>query len=60
MKNLYLVFIVMLLLFSCGIGNSKRQFDLTKIPSPILLKGNDSVAYRDPAVLFCNDRFYLF
>ena len=41
-------------------GHSIGRFDLDKISSPIVLRGNDSIAYRDPAVLFYNDTFYLF
>ncbi len=37
-----------------------QQNKLESLSSPIIFKGNDSVAYRDPAVLFHKKIFYLF
>lgn len=36
------------------------MFDYAKIPSPILLRGDDKTAYRDPAAYYDGRRFYLF
>lgn len=36
------------------------MFDFSKIKSPIILKGSDKTAYRDPAVWYENGKFYLF
>ena len=36
------------------------MFDFQKIPSPILFEGDESNAYRDPAVYYENGTFYLF
>ncbi len=36
------------------------MFDFNRIKSPIIFKGSDKTAYRDPAVYFENGRFYLF
>ncbi len=36
------------------------MFDFNRIKSPIIFKGGDKTAYRDPAVYFENGRFYLF
>ena len=33
---------------------------LSKLTSPVIFKGDDKTAYRDPAVLFHKGRFYLF
>lgn len=33
---------------------------LNELKSPIIFKGNDSTAYRDPAILFHNNVFYMF
>ena len=33
---------------------------LKDINSPVLFKGDEKTAYRDPAVLFHNDQFFLF
>ena len=33
---------------------------LKALKSPVILKGNDSIAYRDPAILFHQNVFYLF
>ncbi|MDR2936653.1 MAG: hypothetical protein LBU80_04855 [Rikenellaceae bacterium] len=45
------------LLPGCG---KQAGYDLTEIKSPIIFKGDSLTAYRDPAVLFHNGRFYLF
>lgn len=37
-----------------------QQNKLASLRSPIIFKGNDSLAYRDPAVLYHNKIFYLF
>ena len=36
------------------------MFDFSSIPSPILLEGSETTAYRDPAVYYENGKFYLF
>ena len=36
------------------------MIDLKKIESPIILRGDQSTAYRDPAILYHNHLFYLF
>lgn len=36
------------------------MFDFSSIPSPIVLPGNDRIAYRDPAVYYLDGTFYLF
>lgn len=36
------------------------MFDFRKIPSPIILAGDEKTAWRDPAVYYENGRFYLF
>jgi predicted GH43/DUF377 family glycosyl hydrolase len=37
-----------------------KNYILTSLKSPVLFQGNDSTAYRDPAVLFHDHKFYLF
>ena len=39
-------------------GSSK--IDLDSLPSPIIFKGDDRTAYRDPAVYYHDKVFYLF
>ncbi len=39
---------------------SAQQNILQSLQSPIIFKGNDSIAYRDPAILYHNKMFYLF
>lgn len=56
--RLYLI-IVCFLLFFLPV-KAENVWNLSDIPSPIVLEGNDTVAYRDPAVLYWNDTFYLF
>lgn len=53
--------LVILYLLLSWLGSfAQKKLDLTKIPSPIVMEGNDTIAYRDPAILFHNSRFYLF
>lgn len=37
-----------------------KPIDLAALPSPILLRGNDRAAYRDPAALYHDGTFHLF
>lgn len=37
-----------------------NRFDIAQIHSPVLLRGDDRTAYRDPAVYFLDGRFHLF
>lgn len=37
-----------------------QNVDLTKLKSPVLFVGNETTAYRDPAILFQDGTFYLF
>ena len=39
---------------------SAQSFNLSSLNSPILFKGDSVTAYRDPAVLFHNNTFYLY
>ncbi len=48
----------MLLLFSCS--HLYSQSTLLNLRSPVLFKGDSVTAYRNPAVLYHNSRFYLF
>jgi hypothetical protein len=51
-----------LFLFICfgSIAVSAQDNILKTLDSPIIFKGNDSTAYRDPALLFQDNTFYLF
>ncbi|NND07234.1 MAG: hypothetical protein HKN87_12715 [Saprospiraceae bacterium] len=50
---------ILLLLLTCQ--NSQAQENmLSALESPIVFKGNDSIAYRDPAILFHENIFHLF
>ncbi len=45
----------------CAQNISPNESDLlNKLDSPILIKGNDSIAYRDPLILFEENKFWLF
>ena len=48
-----------LLLLVC-FGINAQNVDLEKLKSPILLRGDEHTAYRDPAVLYYDKIFYLF
>ena len=37
-----------------------QSFDLSQLSTPIIFKGDSVTAYRDPAILFHNDVFYLY
>jgi len=51
---------MLLLLFVQTIDLNGQSEILSAINSPVLFYGDDKTAYRDPAVLFHNDQFYLF
>ena len=57
-KKLCMIFLVFLLLFSNQTLAQGNKLSLLK--SPIIFKGNDTIAYRDPAILFHEDVFHLF
>ncbi len=52
-------YILLLFLLSVSIIYAKSNL-LGALSSPILFKGDDTNAYRDPAVLYINQTFYLF
>lgn len=56
--RLTLSLLFFLLLFA--LPTEGQENILKGLKSPIVLKGNDSVAYRDPAILFHENVFYLF
>tara|TARA_R110002124_G_scaffold194936_4_gene362041 strand:- start:1303 stop:2289 length:987 start_codon:yes stop_codon:yes gene_type:complete len=58
MKELYTTSLFFLLLFSTN-GYAQTSL-LENLNTPIIFQGNDSVAYRDPAILFHENMFYLF
>ncbi|MRH99815.1 hypothetical protein GH721_04640 [Kriegella sp. EG-1] len=57
-KQCSIPLIIVVYFFSTQI--SAQNSILDNINSPILFKGNDSVAYRDPAILYHKDVFHLF
>lgn len=52
------VFFLLVMLASCQVN--KDKVDLSKLKSPIIFKGDDNTAYRDPAILYHDGRFYLY
>ncbi len=51
------------LIFSCLLFNSvssAQNIDLKLLKSPVIFKDNVTLAYRDPAVLYDSQTFYLF
>lgn len=62
MKVCYTLAIVLLATGICpGKGGRSDGKDILKqLESPVLLRGDDKTAYRDPAVLYHDKRFYLF
>ena len=60
MKNWLVIGIALFSLWGCASRNEPVRFDLAELESPILFQGDSLNAYRDPAVLFHDNRFYLF
>lgn len=60
MKNWIYISFLFLALCSCRQRMIPSDADLSKLESPVLFRGDSMTAYRDPAVLFHNNRFYLF
>ena len=59
--NKILKIIISFLFFFFGVTHSDAQTQLLDaIDSPVLFAGDEKTAYRDPAVLYHNDQFYLF
>ncbi len=54
------IFLKFYLLLFMGIQSSAVAQILGDLQSPIVIQGNDSTAYRDPAVLYHNQKFHLF
>ena len=51
---------LLIFIYSFTIHTEAQTNILYALDSPIIFKGNDTTAYRDPAVLFHNNIFYLF
>lgn len=58
LRNLFLL--VFSILFGTQSQYQQNKNLLSSIVSPILFRGNEKTAYRDPAVLYHNNKFYLF
>jgi len=56
----YLSHFLILFLFACSNQTEAQTNILYTWESPIIFKGDDTTAYRDPAVLYHNNVFYLF
>ena len=56
----YLLIIVFAFLLNCQSHSQQKPNLLNKLALPVLFRGNDKTAYRDPAVLYHNNKFYLF
>ncbi len=52
---IYFLIAILISVSSCNQASYLEQLD-----TPLIFKGNDTTAYRDPAVLFHNDTVYLF
>ena len=57
--KIYQLFLFLVLL-SPGSGIYAQDIALEKLKSPVIFQGNETKAYRDPAVLFHDGTFYLF
>lgn len=59
MRYLFLLAAGVIFLTNYSIGQTSQNI-LAALPSPVLFKGDDKTAYRDPAVLYHKNKFYLF
>ncbi|MDL2230291.1 hypothetical protein LJB87_00690 [Alistipes sp. OttesenSCG-928-L06] len=59
-KLWYIGLLLGLLLVGCRQRVIPSNADLSKLESPVLFAGDSLTAYRDPAILFHDNRFYLF
>jgi hypothetical protein len=55
-KSFFLIFSFLL----CNSVSNAQNIDLKLLRSPVIFKGNETLAYRDPAVLYHNKSFFLF
>ena len=60
MKKGLLIGAILLVCAACREGNTPQKYSLAKLESPVIFAGDSVTAYRDPAVLFHDNRFYLF
>ncbi|WP_339924470.1 hypothetical protein [uncultured Cyclobacterium sp.] len=58
LKWLFLSILIISLDFAHPVNAQENLLD--RLASPIIFSGNDSVAYRDPAVLFNENTFHLY
>lgn len=47
-------------IFVHGMAFAQNCVDFNKIKSPLIFQGNEKFAFRDPAVIFTNNTFYLY
>ncbi len=59
-QNIRLSYCLFLFLYGCIHPAGAQSNRLYTLETPIIFKGDDTTAYRDPAVLYHNDVFYLF
>jgi hypothetical protein len=57
MKKLFVLLFFLVLICT---ETDARDLRLDKLKSPVLFRGNDHLAYRDPAILYHQGTFYLF
>jgi hypothetical protein len=60
MKNWIYTLLLFGMLCGCNPRRIPSHADLSKLESPVLFAGDSLTAYRDPAAVFHDDRFYLF
>ncbi|MBK8506027.1 MAG: hypothetical protein IPL46_29830 [Saprospiraceae bacterium] len=59
MKNHFIVLLLLYLVLLASRSDAQISL-LTSLESPIIFKGDDTTAYRDPAILFHENTFFLF
>ena len=60
LANMTTRLLVLLILSFICCPTKGQIFDFNKIKSPVIFKGDYKFAYRDPAVIYHNNKFYLY
>jgi len=58
--KIFLSYFCTIFIYCCSNQTGSQSNILNTLESPIIFKGDDSTAYRDPAVLYHNNVYYLF
>lgn len=60
MKQIFILHFQFLLILLSFCTKAQNDIDFNKLTDPVIFKGDPKYAYRDPAVTYYNEHFYLF